>query len=315
MRSSVMHLFYSLAHRFSHQLCVLRSVNCSPITLFTRSRSPHVMEKQKIRRDLSAGGIRSSALNAAEQVVDRRFQRKRVSHLLPIAVVRSAKVASNEAALKALARELTSVKEKERQKIAEQLHDEFGQDLVLAKMKLGQLLAELPPQYLDGVTEVVNIIGGLIRHTRTLINQLYSEHLCEMGLIGALQSLTKEIQSRHGLICDVKFDEAPKALKDEVRQVLFRAVRELLFNVVKHARASRAKIVVTGKIDSVVIEVSDNGQGFDCNKTDLSELSVGRFGLFSVRAGLAPLGGDLRILSRVGSGTRATIALPIDASS
>ncbi len=259
--------------------------------------------------------IRAFAGNFTEEVVDGPLQRNRISPFSPIPTVAPAKVASNEAALKALARELTYVKEKERQKIAEQLHDEFGQDLVLAKMKLGQLLAELPPQYLDGVTEVVNMVGGLIRHTRTLINQLYSEHLCEMGLIGALQSLTKEIRSRHRLICDVKFDQAPKALKDEVRQVLFRAVRELLFNVVKHARASRAKIVVIGKVDSVVIEVSDNGQGFDCNKTDLSELSVGRFGLFSVRAGLAPLGGDLRILSRVGSGTRATITLPIGAAS
>lgn len=269
------------------------------------------MEKAKFRGDSQAGSIRASAGNFTEEVVNGRFQRNRVSPFSPIPAVAPVKVPSYQAALQALSRELTHVKENERQKIAEQLHDEFGQDLVLAKMKLGQLLADLPPEYVGCVAEVVNMIGDLIRHTRTLISQLSSEHRCENGLTAALQSLAAEIQSKHGLICNFKVDGLAKPLTDEVRQVLFRAVREMLLNVVKHARASRVKIVMTGKSDSVVIQVSDNGQGFDCNKTQFSELSVGKFGLFSVRAGLAPHGGYLRTLSRVGMGTRAIITMPV----
>jgi signal transduction histidine kinase len=82
--------------------------------------------------------------------------------------------------------------------------------------------------------------------------------------------------------------------------------------VVKHAEASRIEIVVTRKVGSLTIEVCDDGRGFNRHKTVLSDLSIGRFGLFSVRAGLAPLGGDLRIFSRIGKGTKAIIALPID---
>jgi signal transduction histidine kinase len=101
-------------------------------------------------------------------------------------------------------------------------------------------------------------------------------------------------------------------LKDEVQQILFRAVRELLFNVVKHARASRVEILVTRNVGSLTTEVCDDGRGFDRHKTVFSDLSIGRFGLFSVRADLATLGGGLRIFSRIGKGTKAIITLPID---
>ncbi|HVR15966.1 MAG TPA: ATP-binding protein [Candidatus Limnocylindrales bacterium] len=278
-------------------------------------RDPLVGKMQSLsrtRRDSLVGPNFSSSTNLPRPVLDERFDRDRFSSLLPSSSVASVRVAQYEEALKTLARELTNVKENERQKIAEQLHDQFGQDLVLAKMKLGQLLEKLPPQYIGCAEEIEEIIGELIHHTRAVINELHPEQLYETGLTAALQSLAKEIQTKHGIICTAKIDLTPKELKDEVQQVLLRAVRELLFNVVKHARASRVKIVMTRKAGSVVTEVCDDGQGFDRHKTVLSDLSIGRFGLFSVRARLAPLRGHLRIFSNVGKGTRAMITLPID---
>ena len=266
----------------------------------------------RTRSDSLVGPNFSSSTNLPRPVLDERFDRDRFSSLLPSSSVASVRVAQYEEALKTLARELTNVKENERQKIAEQLHDQFGQDLVLAKMKLGQLLEKLPPQYIGCAEEIEEIIGELIHHTRAVINELHPEQLYETGLTAALQSLAEEIQTKHGIICTAKIDLTPKELKDEVQQVLLRAVRELLFNVVKHARASRVKIVMTRKAGSVVTEVCDDGQGFDRHKTVLSDLSIGRFGLFSVRARLAPLRGHLRIFSNVGKGTRAMITLPID---
>jgi signal transduction histidine kinase len=221
-------------------------------------------------------------------------------------------VAKYEEALQTLARELSRLKEKERQKIAEQLHDEFGQDLLVAKMRLAELMIRLPPQYRGSVEGVAEIITGLIRQTRTAIAELCPGYLCETGLRAALQSLTEEVQKKHGLTCAARLDLIPKRLKDEVQQILFRAVRELLFNVVKHAQASRVEIVVTRNVGSLTIEMCDDGRGFDCRRNGFSDLSIGRFGLFSVRADLAPLGGDLRIFSRVGKGTKAIITLPID---
>jgi signal transduction histidine kinase len=223
-----------------------------------------------------------------------------------------AHVAKYEEALKALARELAQTKKKEREKIAEQLHDGFAQDLFVAKMRLTELMISLPPQYRGSVEGISEIISILIRHTRTVIADLSPRHVCETGLRAALQSLTEELQKKYGLVCTARLELMPKRLKDEVQQILFRAVRELLFNVIKHAQASRVEIDVARKSGSIAIEVCDDGRGFDHDKTVLSDLSTGRFGLFSVRADLAPLGGDLRILSSVGKGARAIITLPID---
>ena len=271
-----------------------------------------IQSLSKTRRDSLVGPIFSPSRNLPRPVLDGRFQRDPFGPVLPSSGVASAKVAQYGEALKTLARELTTVKENERKKIAEQLHDQFGQDLLLAKMKLGQLVENLPPQYIGHAEEIEEIIGELIHHTRAVINELYPEQLYETGLAAALQSLAEEIQAKHGIICTAKIDWTAKELKDEVQQVLLRAVRELLFNVIKHARASRVKIVMSRKAGSVVTEVSDDGQGFDRHKTVLSDLSIGRFGLFSVRARLAPLRGHLRIFSNVGKGTRAMITLPID---
>lgn len=263
----------------------------------------------------SVGLFAPAAASSFGPSVNQRFGHRRYfDRILPDAVSGSKKVKTYEEALESLARELAGVKEHEREKIAEQLHDEFGQDLVLVKIKLGQLLERLPPQYGACVEEIDAIISDLIRHTRTVINELSSQQLYETGLRAALQSLMEEIQTKHGLICTARLELMPKVLKDEVQQILFQAVRELLFNVVKHAQASRAKISMTCSSNFVVIEVSDDGRGFDRHKTALSELSIGRFGLFSVRARLASLRGDLRIFSRVGNGTRAIITLPIDAA-
>lgn len=219
-----------------------------------------------------------------------------------------------EAALSALARELARVREKERQKMAERLHDEFGQDLIVAKMRLGQLFNSLPGRYGGSLQGIADIITDLIRHTRSAMEELSSQTLCERGLKSALQSLAKELKTKHGINCLAELDAVPDLMKEEAGRVLFRTVRELLFNVVKHAQASEGKILAARKAGAVVIEVSDNGRGFDRHKIPLSDLSIGRFGLFSVRADLASIGADLRIFSRVGKGTRATITLPVDAA-
>jgi signal transduction histidine kinase len=199
----------------------------------------------------------------------------------------------------------------ERRKLAEHLHDDFSQDLFLARMKLGQLM-NLPQPHRAYVEEIDELIGGLICRTRKAIHTLSSQHVCEAGLGAALQALMDEIQARHGLVCSGRLELPPRPLKQEVQQLLYRSVRELLLNTVKHGKAARVEISMTCTSDFIVIEVADDGRGFTADETTLSALSIGRFGLFSVRVGLTPLGGGLRIFSRVGKGTRAVITLLIE---
>ena len=223
------------------------------------------------------------------------------------------KEARYEEALLAMGRELTLVKEKERLKMAAHLHDEFGQGLIVAKMKLGLLSEELPEKYTACVTGITEIISELIQRTRASIQNLYSTPICQGGLKAGLQSLVGELKKTHGLSCSTNLGPMPKCLSREAEQVLYRSVRELLFNIVKHARASRAGIIAVGKARCMIIEVKDNGCGFDCRKASGFDISNGGFGLLSVRADLASIGAELRVCSRPGKGTRTVISLPLDA--
>jgi signal transduction histidine kinase len=216
------------------------------------------------------------------------------------------------AALERLAGELGRVKEREKQGLAEHLHDEFGQDLVLAKMKLGLLSKSLPAKHRAEIKGVADIVDRLIHRTRITIRELYPQTLPGVGLKPALQSLTQEMAESHGLACAVRLDPMP-VFNEEIQHVLFQSVRELLLNVIKHASASRVEIATTRKAGFVAIKVCDNGRGFLQHKPPLSGLSIAGFGLFSVRARLAAHGGELRIVSGLGKGTRATIAVPVAA--
>jgi signal transduction histidine kinase len=119
------------------------------------------------------------------------------------------------------------------------------------------------------------------------------------------------MEARHGVTCVVLSDKRPKPLDKDLEVVLFQAVRELLANVGKHAKATRVKVELSRKEDSVHISVGDNGIGFDVNSIGGWGNELGGFGLFSVRERLLLLGGRLEISSAPGSGTKITLVAPL----
>jgi signal transduction histidine kinase len=218
-----------------------------------------------------------------------------------------------EEAIGALLTRLTFVRDQERQKIANELHDQIGQNLALAKMRLGALKGRLPKKYLALVEEVGALIDHTIKDTRSLIHGLCPQLLGEMGLEAALSWLVEQIQVKYGLPCSLEITSLPRSLSQEVQVVIFQAVRELLINAAKHAHAHRVKVICACEEGFLRIQVLDDGQGFDDGR-DISQSEFGRFGLFSIRARLAPLGGNLDIDSRVGAGSRVSISVPLSAN-
>jgi signal transduction histidine kinase len=211
---------------------------------------------------------------------------------------------------KSLAAELGRVRDKERQKIAEDLHDHIGQNLALAKMKLGALNSSLGHEHSALVAGISDLISHTIEDTRSLIHELHPEWRSEVSLKRALDWLAKQTQAKYGLPCLIEFGALPKPLKKDVQEVLFQAVRELLVNTVKHARASKVRIVGGCEKGWIRIRVIDDGRGFDPSKLFSPNPQTGGFGLMIIRARLGFLGGNLYIQSRAGAGTRAMIALP-----
>lgn len=215
--------------------------------------------------------------------------------------------------LGSLAAELSLAEERERRRIATELHDLIGQTLAVSRIKLGTLREMLSSARSVGILdEVREHIEETIRHTRSMVFELSPPALYMIGLGAALEQLAERIQEKHGLKVDFIDDGLPKPINDETCITLFSGVRELLTNVIKHAQASSIRISLKRKANDIVIEVKDDGIGFTIKADGSFAKGHGGFGLFSIRERLQHLGGRLEVESRPGKGTRVTLYVPVE---
>lgn len=134
-----------------------------------------------------------------------------------------------------------------------------------------------------------------LQDSRALISELGCPILYELGFAPAVDWLTRQTERRHGIPLHFHDDGRPQPLNDDVCVLLFKGVRELLANVVRHARAHKANVSIAGHNGAVKIHVEDDGTGFDPVEIGHQVSQNGRFGLFSIRECLEPLGGGLEV--------------------
>lgn len=213
--------------------------------------------------------------------------------------------------LRALAGELTQTEQRERRRLAGILHDHLQQLLVGAKFRAAVLART--PEVADAVTEIERLLSEAIAASRSLTAELSPPILHEAPLPAALEWLASSLADKHNLQVEFTADDRPLPLAEDVKILLFEAVRELLFNVVKHAGVLHAKVSVTRHGDDTArVVVADDGRGFDPGALQLAAHGPdGRFGLFSIRERLTWIGGLIAIDSAPGRGSRFTIDAPL----
>lgn len=218
-----------------------------------------------------------------------------------------AELRAREGQLRALASELTLTEQRERRRIAELLHDHVGQALAMAKLRVQALHQQAPAAaQTEALAGVVVMLDQAIAQCRSLTFELSPPVLHELGLEAALEWLAETTRER-GLACEFHDDGRDKPLPEDVRVLLFSAARELLANVIKHARATRARLAIAREDDRVVVSVTDDGVGF----TTPGAAGASGFGLFNIRERLGRLGGELAIETPPDGGARVTITLPL----
>jgi PAS domain S-box-containing protein len=214
--------------------------------------------------------------------------------------------------LRSLASELSLAEERQRRGVAVEVHDRISQNLAFIKMKLGTLEESTPPESIIRTREeVLRLVDETIQNTRTLIAELGSPILYELGFVPALEWLTQQVKKQHAIQLDFEDDGQSKPLSEDAGAFLFQASRELLINVVKHAQASTAKVSIARIDDQIRVRVEDDGVGFDSAETDYGMEKTDSFGLFSIRERLEPLGGYMEMNSKPGRGTRMTLVVPL----
>jgi len=218
--------------------------------------------------------------------------------------------------LRTLASELSLTEERERRRIAADLHDSIGQTLAFTQIKL-EMLREATED--DHITASLDDISGLIeqaiKDTHSLMFELSPPILHELGFEAALEWLVEYIQQQHGLPCILeKYTEMTNGLNTDASVVLFRAVRELLINAAKHARPTQVRVKLQEKTGILRVLVEDDGKGFEVDKIEAPSVKTGGYGLFNIKERLEHMGGRLEIKSEIGLGTRMILVLPLDGS-
>ncbi|MBC8471040.1 MAG: PAS domain S-box protein [Planctomycetes bacterium] len=211
--------------------------------------------------------------------------------------------------LKSLTSQLLIIEERERHRLATELHDQIGQSLVMSKMKLDSLRQSISSgESADVLGEVCDCLGDVIRETRTLTFDLSSPILYELGFETAVSEwLDEQIREKHGIQTEFRDDGQPKPLNNDIKALLFRNVRELLINIIKHANARKVKVSVSKAGEQICVIVEDDGVGFEPAKIG----SNTGFGIFSIRERLEQLDGHLEIESEPGRGSRFTMTAPL----
>lgn len=214
--------------------------------------------------------------------------------------------------LRQMSSEMTLLEERQRRRIAVDLHDSIGQTLAVSKMKLAEARKQSKSrQLIQELTDIYDLIDETIKYVRTLIPELSPPILYELGLEAAIEWLLEKFEDQYPIKIRFETDGQPKTLSDDFRVVLFQAVRELVMNTIKHAKASLITVSVTKNGDFIVLEIIDNGSGFDFAQLDSVESKDTGFGLFSVRERLNALGGHVEIESGENKGTRVTLKAPV----
>ena len=215
--------------------------------------------------------------------------------------------------LKALSSQLTLAEDKERSRIATDLHDNIGQTLAFTRIKVAKAKKYAPEGELTTILdEISQSLFRTIKDTKELIFDLSPPLLHEIGLAAAISNwLEEQVGRKHSM--EVKFvysgEELP--LNKDLKSKVFRNVRELLSNVIKHAQATEVVVTLVARAEELLIIVRDDGIGFDYDsKIILIGVDSG-FGLFSVKQQIESFGGKLEIDSKPGKGCKVSLTVPL----
>ncbi|HUW60531.1 MAG TPA: response regulator [Candidatus Bathyarchaeia archaeon] len=224
---------------------------------------------------------------------------------------RTAMAEERASQLRALANELTQSEQRQRRRFAQMLHDELQQLLIAAKFRVGALRSRTSgEEQLDAVDQVDELLDESIKASRVLTIELSPPILYDAGLVPALEWLAGWMREKHGLTTAVDANEEAEPDSEDIRILLFEAVRELLFNVVKHAQIDEATVLVQKTPnDEITVTVEDTGAGFDPKSAQDRSGGAG-FGLFSILERFGLVGGHMDIETAPGMGTRVTLRVP-----
>lgn len=209
--------------------------------------------------------------------------------------------------LRRVSRQLLEIQERERRRIARELHDEIGQGLTVLSLTLENTVAECPTATSERLREALDTTASLVQSVRRFTLDLGPPMLDDLGLLSALLWLFERHRSQIGLDVQFKHNGLDSRLPRDVETALFRITQEALTNIIRHAGVTRAEVAVWITDDTALLKIRDEGGGF--NPDGIGKIANGA-GLVGMQERAALLDGVLTIDTEIDTGTTITAELP-----
>ena len=220
------------------------------------------------------------------------------------------KVADYQSQLRSLTAELVLAEQRERRRIAEQLHDCLGPIISHSARELGILVKKSPKEINEPLKKIEKLLHDVARRTRSITFEISPPSLYNFGFQFAVEELAETFGNSYGINIEFKCTGEQPKIDEKIQVLIFRSIRELMLNIVKHAKTKYAEIQINMLDDNLEIIVSDKGVGFDTAELNSTKNGDG-FGLFSIRERLTHIGGNMNISSELSKGTTITMYIPI----
>lgn len=218
-----------------------------------------------------------------------------------------------ERQMRELSQQLVAAQEEERTHLSRELHDHVAQVLTALRMELGRIERTRAPgdvRVAAAIAEAKKLVDSMFRTVGDLALGLRPSMLDDCGLQAALEWHVRDFTGRYGVAVDLTIDGNLESLPDRHRTCVYRAIQEALTNCVRHAKAKRIEVTVTGYGDRLIASVTDDGVGLDPARP---RTGTG-LGLRGIEERVKELQGAMTIGRAKGQGTRLAISLPVPAS-
>jgi two-component system sensor histidine kinase UhpB len=202
-------------------------------------------------------------------------------------------------------RRALEAQESERLRVAQELHDEIGQTLTAALLQIGRIGKRAPEDLRAELSQAAETVRDNLDDLRRIAQRLRPQELDELGLASALAHFSDRLSEQAGLLIARRFEQDLPELGYEEELVIYRVAQEALTNVVRHAQASRAELVLERAPDRLILRVGDDGRGLG------GDVRAGAGGILGMRERAALIGAKLSIEPRAPHGTEVALHVPL----
>jgi len=208
--------------------------------------------------------------------------------------------------LRSLMADLLLAEERERRRLAVDLHDGLSQTIALTQMKVSALRSAAGVKIERSLEEIAQLIDQTNRTARSIGFELSPPVLHDLGLVPALQWLVENIRARYEVSIELVYENQFGPTDERCRVILFRSIRELLINAAKHAGATHVRVRLHTEASELLVAVEDDGVGME--QASVPERGSG---LFSIQERVSHVGGSMQIDSARGQGTKVQLRVPL----